>query len=205
MKYILVLTWAIVVACGSESSSTSEAQKEKKATESVEALQSIMLATKADLPSCSDDNETQLAYISDTATFYVCEDSDWVEAKIVAKGEKGDQGEAGSDGVTTVKEVEATNKKNQWVDPISGLTWLLGGPSNWLSANSSCSGDYRLPTYDEAEDAINRGIRGIAASVPTGVDFWVNELGYIAGINASSLPEKKGVPSSNSYTAFCVK
>lgn len=201
---ILTLALALVLtACGNSSEGDSAAPianvdaKSEAPNEGV--IQSIAVAKVSDLPECSEANDTQLGYVKADKQFYVCESASWNEISI-------EDGEDGSDGVTTVKEIEATNKKNQWVDPITGLSWLLGGGGDYDQAVAACSGAYRLPTWDEAVAGINHGVRGIAASVPVGQNFWIDVPGqYWYATETASAPNKFQVLATAAYNVYCVK
>jgi hypothetical protein len=198
VKLLTLLFALTLTACGTDSGSSSGAsdksENDKDESESTDpTLQSISLELKSDLPKCEDKRESQLAYVKSESQFYVCESGSWSEIDI-----------EGEDGVTT--EVEATNKKNQWVDPISGLTWLIGGSGTYAQAQAACSGSYRLPTWAEAITGITHGVRGIAASIPQGQDFWIDISGqyWYATVTAGQA-NKYQVLATATYNIYCVK
>jgi hypothetical protein len=226
IAYSMVLTTPVVVltiilaslltSCGSDSSGgnaavdTSETQENAPEAESG-VPNSISIAKVADLPECTPDNDTQLAYVRSEKAYYFCENGSWSELDMVGKdGKDGKDGVDGQDGVTTVIEEEATNKKNQWVDPITGLEWLIGGGGDYAQAVAACSGDYRLPTWTEAVSGINHGVRAIAASVPTSTqNFWLDKAStgnlYYYATETAGLPNKFQVAATAGYNVFCVK
>lgn len=201
---LITLTLVVtLLGCGSASDGDSAAPAANVDSQGVEEsgpLNSIAVAKVSDLPECSEANDTQLGYVKAEDLFYVCENASWETIAIK-------DGKDGSDGVTTIQEIEATNKKNQWVDPITGLSWLLGGGGDYSQAVAACSGDYRLPTWAEASTAISHGVRAVAASVPTSTqNFWLlNESGYYYATETAGAPNKFNVAASAGYNIFCVK
>lgn len=198
---LYALALHVMVGCGADSggSSASDNSGDKVDTsvgnEDDTAEQSITRLSASDLPKCDSKREAQLAFAINEDQFFVCKDSNWVEIDV--KGE---------DGITTVQEVEATNKKNQWVDPVTGLTWLIGGSGTYAQAVAACTGSYRLPTWAEAIDGITHGVRGIAASIPQGQDFWINISGqyWYATVTAGQ-SNKFQVLATAAYNIYCVK
>lgn len=199
---LIVLFALALQGCGDDSSSggasdTPATEVASEGQESPSKRQSISLATFADLPACDELLKNQLAYVRDSETFYVC-DGDWIEITI--------KGRDGVDGITqvTTTEVEGTNKKNQWVDPLTGKTWIIGGSALYSQTATACTNGYRIPTYAEAELAIAHGIRGIAASIPALQDFWIST-------NQTYITVTSGVQHSQSVAAnvgaavYCVK
>lgn len=212
LKLILLLT--VLVGCGSESGdkapNNDSETSEKAVVLSSPDVESIALDAKSDLPSCSDDNRSQLAYIVDEDNFYVCR-KDWTLVSIRGKagqdGEKGDKGDTGATGATG----QTSNSSNVWVDTLTGFTWYLGGTNTHAQAETSCTGDYRLPTIPEAYAAITHGIRLIAGEIGANLDFWTSEKifateasYYYATINAGNPVGGAGGPAAT-YSVFCVK
>ena len=199
MKIIFIVS--ILTACGTDKgsdspSSDSEAQEKSVVTQSDE-ISSIALDSKSELPSCDESNATQLAYILDEDTFYVCRKESWSVIDL-----------KGKDGVTTTVQVEVGNKANQWIDSVSGLSWQLGGVGTIAMANAACLAPYRLPTKDEASDAVSRGIRLIAIDIGANPDFWTSMIDYGTFIfmSASGGVWQAGVGSSSTQkSVFCVK
>ena len=203
----LTLTLALALAltaCGSSSDGDSSApvtnvDEPTPETSTEGQIHSIAVAKVADLPECSEELDTQLGYVKSQDKFYVCEEMTWNALAI-------EDGKDGTNGVTTIQEVEATNKKNQWVDPITGLNWLIGGGGDYSQAVAACTGDYRLPTWAEASLAISHGIRAIAASIPAGQNFWLlNESGYYYATETAGAPNKFNVLATAAYNVYCVK
>lgn len=195
MNYLLLLMF-IVTACGqssSKNSPTDEPLAEEKAAVDNETINSIALDTKADLPDCEDSNKSQLAYIIDEDKFYVCS-KEWTAVSI--------KGKDGIDG-------SSSNSLNQWTDSISGKKWLLMGTMTFSSAQTSCANGYRTPTIAEGTEAINHGIRLIAANIGATTDFWTNY--EQPGVYTIYMTVSGGSPSNpqSNYTAtksaFCVK
>lgn len=183
------------VACGKDDSAESGSTPDKPSGGGgvkKRHLQSISLATKADLPDCDASNDTQLAYIRDEATFYVCSSGEWGEVDI--KGRDGNNGKDGADGQDAVP-----TDPNAWKDSLSGLTWLIGGVGTYAQAQASCSGLYRMPTEAESFAAINHGL---LSKINPQV-LWMGN-GWGGGL-ASGVPAEINVAWSSGQSIACIK
>lgn len=205
---LTIILASLITSCGSDSGSgsaeaTDQVNQENAPDGESEALNSISVAMAAKLPECNEANDTQLAYARAEKTYYFCDSGSWSALDTV-----GENGKDGQNGVTTVIEQEATNKKNLWVDPISGKQWLIGGGGNYAQAVAACTGSYRLPTWAEASEAINHGIRGIAASIPQGQNFWIDTATPANpwyATETASVPNKFQVAATAGYAVYCIK
>ena len=74
-----------------------------------------------------------------------------------AKGEKGDTGPAGKDGAPGKDGKTVIVTADMWFDPIDQRYWLTAGKVTYSQAAKVCSGQWRLPTYEELELSIMRG------------------------------------------------
>lgn len=185
MKYAALIALALI-GCGTDPSKeqkpAAESQQQepkaeggKREGEAPEAaadrLQSIALASAADLPACDEDASGQLVYLRKERQFLACEAGEWLPIDISGqagkagengqsggqgakgdKGDKGDQGTAGSTGAQGTAEYS-------WTDPVSGKRWLIMGWHSGLTA-PSCTAPaiWALPTPQQASDAIERGL-----------------------------------------------
>lgn len=210
MKIVFVIS--VLTGCGSESSPEG-ANIDPKADEKAVVvndpdIHSIALDSKSELPDCSDENKSQLAYIIEEDQFYVCK-AEW--KKITIKGAKGEKGDSGANGTTTTVHVDGGNSSNVWVDSISGFSWHLGGTNTHAQAESSCSNGYRLPTINEAYAAITHGIRLIAIDISASPDFWTSEAvsgvagSYYYATVSSGNPSGAAGNASATASVFCIK
>lgn len=114
-----------------------------------------------------------------------------VTGPVSAKGEKGDRGDKGdvgpmgprgpagtngkdgkdgADGVDGKTIVEVPVPVNQWYDPLTARSWLIG--VDVLFADAECGSDWRLPTRDELIDAKNHGLPLASADLDGPTDGW---------------------------------
>jgi hypothetical protein len=203
---LMIILSSVLTGCGADSGSggATVSETEENAPEAdSDALNSISVAMATKLPDCTADNDTQLAYVRSEKAYYLCDSGNWSVLDVIAKD--GKDGVDGQDGVTTVIEEEATNKKNQWVDPITGKQWLIGGGGDYAQAVASCTGAYHLPTWTEAVAGINHGLRGIAASIPQGQNFWLVNSDFWYATETAGLPNKFQVLATAGYNIYCVK
>lgn len=202
---MLMLIFLTVTACGQDENSKDDNSKNETQSlnppsevTSQHELQSLSLDKKEDLPDCAETNQHQLAYIISEASFYVCEVS-W--RVILIKGEAGKDGAKGDTGTTG----ETANSSNLWHDPISNVTYLLGGEANWNSANQACAGLYKLPTEGQGVAAGLHGIRAIAQALGLKKDFWTSGVGIYIGLDNSGSPAALPTSSANAFSIFCVR
>lgn len=198
MRYFYIFIFILIVfGCGRESaknenstdSKVSPKESSKKAIED-NSPQSISLESKADLPECAAKNQTQLAYILENKTFYVCK-KEWVAIDI------GPQ-------------YEEPLAYNEWKDPITQKIWLIGNTANYAAAKLTCSGDYRLPSSDEGMIAALHGIRIIAQQMNAPANFWTNieddgfsaQMIYLNGHNPTI---GHSVMTLDTISVFCIK
>lgn len=165
----------------------------------------IALNDTSELPECTHANNRQIAYIKPTEQFFSCESESWqeisVKGKIGETGQKGDKGDKGEPGEPT--------SSNQWFDPISKKTWLIGASANYAMTKTyyqACTGEYKLPSRAEATEA---AIHGLGTAFPalqgSANGVWTNDPGqtdpalyaYVILMNGSeaekSIAESHGV------------
>jgi hypothetical protein len=140
----------------------------------------ITVSDTSELPACEKSNSKQLAWVKTTEQFFSCEDASWVEvpmkkpeAVVGSQGEKGDKGEPGEDGADG-QPVPA----NQWFDPITGQSWLIGVTiaEGALGSITPCSGDWRMPTKAETKVAVQHGLLIAAQQLHTQSQVWTDEF-----------------------------
>lgn len=207
MKF-LILVLLLLVSCGTDdgggSANLVDAQTSKK--DDKNKLQSLYVANADKLPSCSDENDSQLAYAKQEDAFFVCNAGNWDEITIDGdqgeKGEKGDDGEQGDAGMAV---------DNTWEDPITGYTWLIGSNAVWATANSACSGSWSLGTRAEVLAAALHGL-GVASDNLGGPDntWTIESTGTgtyysIITLQASPTSESTGGPTVTLRGSICVK
>lgn len=196
LTYILIIS-ACLLSCGqqpltgqpqtSPSPSPEGVSKpeETKPVTGVTGFVSLYLKDYSSRPQCLPANVQQLIYVISVMKFYTCSGTDWVEVDI--KGQAGSKGESGKDGVTTtIIKQEVTEKLvngNMWYDPIAKKYWLIPANENTSSAASALAvcGDtsWRLPTYDELQAAIARGLKYAADSIGGPREAWIKGSGDI--------------------------
>jgi hypothetical protein len=198
--YYLPILLIVTAACGTgekggaDQTTNDAVSSNQPASEPEATMQSISLNSLAEL-ACSKANLHQLAYILDEESFYVCEGA-W--AKVEIKGPKGDKGSDGAMG-------QSTNSANLWKDSITGLSWILGGASNWAGALGACTSPYRLPNGLEGLNAGLHGIRAIAGQLSLQADFWDDQIGEYIGLNGSAQVAVLPTASGNTKSIFCVR
>lgn len=98
MKTLIKISAIILLSsCGSSSNEPSSDSKFSK--EGSSPINSMALESSEDLPECTEEHETQLAYLKDEKVFKVCSEGEWAEIDIKgANGENGKDGENGEDG-----------------------------------------------------------------------------------------------------------
>jgi hypothetical protein len=158
-----------------------------------DAVYAVSLTSVKDLPECSAKNSKQLAYVKEDSSFYSCEPTGWSVLTIAVKGEAGAKGDPGPAGQVV------TLPTNEWLDVITGVTWLIGGPVNHVSGNGACSNGWRPPTHDEGQAACAHGIlaKFTVSTVLFEDDTPTTHLGACGG---SSIPDFGTV-----YDLACVK
>lgn len=85
-----------------------------------------------------------------------------------AKGDKGDvgpSGPAGKDGKTIVV------SPSMWFDPVEQKYWFTASTGNYSQAVKACTGNWRLPSYNELDTAMVRG-----AAIST-ISIWTSTAG----------------------------
>lgn len=160
---ILAIIMSIgLTGCGSEPSSKDKAEK-LDASDTFDGT--MYLDSKKQLPECTEKNETQLAYVKKERTFYACESLEWVEVSI--EGERGTAGKNGSDAPVV--------SQNEWIDPVTGLHWVVAGQGLGSAASSYCGNGYRLASSAEIIDALENGLQYKLADLSVAISLW-NEL-----------------------------
>lgn len=154
----LILTVLVFNSCGQDNSS-SEAPSGKVAPDSNVPYTSYYVDTQNDLRACDVQTKGVLAYIKSTDQFMACLEAGW--AQVTVKGKDGANGTNGKDGTPS--------SSNQWLDPVSGKVWvftnLLTDTAGFLDANSSCTGNYRLPTSSEIFTGLAHGMKAASQLV----------------------------------------
>lgn len=126
------------------------------------------------------------------------------------KGDKGDsivgpQGPKGDPGKTVTG--------NMWLDPVSNQYWLLGGSGFYADAVKSCSGAWKVPSFDELYLAYSRGLPiQMVPSNPNAPQFYwsstvvspnvYKNLKYQIGYNPISVEDQ---PSVNPAYINCLE
>lgn len=193
MKRLLTLLLTLT-ACGHE-----DGAKQAAATTAPVATArgySIALNTLSEMPACTADNETQLAYVAEVQLFYVCTSTRWTEVAIKgADGKDGTAGAAGTNGKDGVDGVDgAPLPANEWIDPLTGMHWIVGGATT--AALGVRCGKGRAPTNEEAVDAV---AHGIFVAFPPGInDMWTATGQVLNVANAYA-------PTSGAHGNFCIK
>jgi hypothetical protein len=124
------------------------------------------LTDTAALPACSSSNVDQLIYVKQPGEFYDCDGTSWSQISIA--------GPAGPTGATGPAGVSTPLPTNEWLDPITNMTWLVGGTGDWPAASQTCSGSFRLPTAAEGDQAGDDGIQTVAYA--HAVDMWTSTV-----------------------------
>lgn len=202
---LLTMILLILIGCGREEESNKQGASSPQ-------LLSIALQSKDDLPECSRLNDTQMSYVIDIEQYFVCKEESWMEIDPpsntkTAKGSKGEDGKDGTDGETVTT--------NNWYDSTTGKLWIIGAQVNVGLINTACSGNYRLPTKDEALGAAIRGL-GVAASTINGpTTMWTStpyvpssgagSQTFINAINTAPSDAESIIANSQSKGLFCVE
>jgi hypothetical protein len=195
MNYIIALT-LILVACGKdeEAVSTRDTERpvltEKQADENV----SFYAATDADVPACTSKNTGILVYVESTQTFRACQASGYVTVQI--KGKDGVSGSNGKDAPVM--------QQNQWIDSITGNTWLFASSGSQGTASSTCVGDYRLAQVAELQAACYSGIFSVYTQKMGSLPYpqaWTGNGGYFISTACTSGTQSTGTQS----TLICIK
>lgn len=209
MKRILFLA-LFLSACGSDNSSTDdklkqneenqgggiERQTEEPKPNVVEYHKeggrlALALEDTKDLPACTFENDSQLAYIKKTEQFFSCDEETWVEIPMKAKegpsGTAGAQGPAGPPGPKGDDGAPAT--ANQWFDPMAKKTWLVGAAVTQAAimvGPEVCSGDYRMATSAELQTAVTHGLSIASGAFGGSTSFWSSDT--VADVSGDLIP-----------------
>lgn len=129
----------------------------------------------ANIPVCDSTAESDLVYVLDQKQFKVCSNNTWVVVDIA-----GPSGTPGKDGKNGTNGAPGTpTPGNEWLNPITNVTWFLGGWGSYAQAQAVCTGQFRLPTETEAQLAYT-------SAIPSHPDMWTStpENGghFIAGV-----------------------
>jgi hypothetical protein len=127
----------------------------------------LVLEKTKELPECALANDQQLAYITSEKKFFSCNVDTWQEIDVT--GPIGPIGPQGPKGDTEVL------SQNMWVDPVAHHVWLIGADVTYAQAQSACTDDYRLPTYDELHAAALHGLGVASASIDGSDNAWTTE------------------------------
>ena len=172
MKLISIIIVALFVGCGTENKGSTQDQNKdiqsitgtENETKDGEVYTRVFL-DKDKLPECSEISESQLAYILDKKSFFVCNESRWVSISIDGNnGKNGVNGENGIDGANGIDGTDGVSANaSQWINPANGDEWIIG--SKVISSNATCLAPYFTPTQDELNEAIQLGIHTQALSL----------------------------------------
>lgn len=195
--YTLRIFLALVIlttGCNSKDSDGGGSDTDDTVDSNKEALQSIGLKSAEELPKCSKANNSQLAYIFDEETFYVCQDAEWIDIEISSNDDRGSS--ESEDG-------------NVWTDPFTKKKWALGGDVTRSQGQSACGvSGFRMPTSQEGLDAVAHGIWAFAEDNSFSKEFWVaeNDSNNFPITIRVHLQEVKALGTSAvSRAAYCVK
>lgn len=157
MKYYLVCTMFLVLACGDdESKEAAPAPTQIVAQETTtedDRLDALYLEPGAEMPACTKEDEGWLVYLEG---FKACRSGMWADLDI--SGKDGKDGLNGKDGIAGKNGADGKDGQviyvdgEYWQDPFTGLTWRVFG------VNADCADGYRLPSVDEIAEASNNGI-----------------------------------------------
>ncbi len=193
MKTLLILA-LILQACGKDDNKTTNSKSEPTTpTSSKTAAVAMAISSIADLPVCSASNNYQLVYVQTEKKFFTCNAVSWTAIDIAGPVTytKGDKGDTGASGSTTA---------NIWIEPVSGLTFFIGGSvSNYSTVASICVSPYRAPTSSEILNGQYRGLGLQVASLGATIGAWYTSVSQInMSTGAVSV-------SAGSLTVLCVK
>lgn len=149
----------------------------------------LALEDTKDLPSCSFENEKQLAFVKRTEQFFECSDEQWNELPI--KGADGETGATGPQGPVGPKgDAGAPAVANQWFDPMTEETWLVGAAISqsplMLNPSAICGGSYRLASSAELQTAVLHGLSIASGAFGGSTTFWSSDT--IADVNGDAIP-----------------
>lgn len=97
---------------------------------------------------------------------------------------------------------------NEWIDPITELRWMLGASVKYENVKDACGKKYRVPTREEAEQAISNGIIEIAKEMGRNQEFWSDaEKPAITKTNSSGETYYiEALPGTDTFSAiFCIR
>lgn len=211
--FLILLT--LLASCGdssgeasaTEETTTDETTDQENRVTQNEGIWSIKLDSKDELPTCADENDSQLAYVKDEEAFYVCQDADWASIDISGEqGEKGDQGEQGEQGEDGE---DGMAVDNTWKDPVTDYIWLVGASGDWNAANNSCTGSWVLGTYLEVGAAANHGLGVASASLSGPNTAWTSSPSipgtHVAFSNLQTSTWDGQITDATVRGIFCVK
>lgn len=200
---VLFLVLTFLSACGSEDPApapgpTPEAQEvarepgEAEDTSELERAQdAFLVATEADLPKCSRENEGILVYVRDTQEFRSCGYGSW--EVIDVRGERGEDGKDGEPASSTV-----------WLDPLTKLHWMVSLQSTWDAAANVCEAPYHWPTCAELQAGSRHGLH---AALPQHVLAWCSN-GDSGGMGTAVMMASAGLfnyPKTEPKGIYCVE
>lgn len=203
MKKYLVTISLLLTCCGTDDSSDPATDINKQSNKSTNAL---YLENFEDLPDCDDNNENQLVYVKSDGLFYNCIAHIW--GKVEIKGNAGKNGTDGEDGIDGKNQPE-----NVWENPDNGELWTIGGSTKINFVN--CGENFRLPTKDEALDALSLGLYQHASTVSGNTTMFTGDTFYhdgtaqtvrwkIRNLNGS-YTSTFSADDSTSYGVYCVE
>lgn len=177
-RLLLTIVLIILTGCGADdgSDSAKEGKDSLRGRKGAQKpnLASIALDLKADLPECSADNDTQLAYVKEDGLFYSCSNLAWEVVDVASgkDGANGKDGEDGIDGVTTIQQIAAQSLVNHWTDSATGKEWIIGAVGAW--EGQACGAGYHSPSYNEGLAAYTHGIFLVSANISGPNTMWTS-------------------------------
>jgi len=151
MKYVIAL-FTLVSACGTAENSAQNARSPEATVTTISEEEaeygSFYAATDADLPACNKEFSGRLVYVASSEIFKSCTATGYQTVTI-----KGKDGKDGTNGTSA-----SVAQQNEWTDSITGKQWLFGHVGNQLTTTTECSGNYKVPTTAELQDACYHGL-----------------------------------------------
>lgn len=199
----LVVTVALVLsACGaqdqpaaSDTQATDGSAVATQVTKETATAPSAMLVENVEkLPTC-EVNGT-LIYVLADENFLVCDGEIWQHIDIAGKdGEAGKDGVDGKDGQDAEEPMIAS--QNMWHDPVTGKWWFMGAKNTSYLPEFACSGDWHVPTNEEAYLAGAHGMFSVLVSW-TG---WGRTATASIDMNGALAPRRDAL----GYVVYCMQ
>lgn len=121
-------------------------------------------------------------------------------------GEDGQDGTAGASGENGADGEDGVAVNTNWIDPISGFEWSIGSTAIYSTAQTACTGSWRMGTSTEVVAAAMHGL-DTAANYLSGPDTaWTSTI--VDGANSQSVTLATAVSASTSNASargvFCL-